>query len=179
VGAVTHGVKHAASHVCLAAIVVGMTVAAAGAARASVESDHSTIYATSAAQPKVNSQGPISQRVAAILRAQGYALIHQLHPWKDDPAALILAGGASNENSIRPNASTAFGLATLYRSTGDRGRLEQMLTLNSTVTVFYADQSWEQTRGVAGKCRVEPGAVVLEDGRRIGIKLDELKVQCP
>jgi len=61
----------------------------------------------------------MGDHIAAILQAQGESLIRQLHPWKDDPAALILAAGASNEHSIRPNAHTAFGLATLYRCTGD------------------------------------------------------------
>ena len=100
-------------------LVVALVSTAAGTAHATVESDLATRYATAAAKPQLGSDGPISKRVAAILQAQGKSLIRQLHPWKGDPAALILTAGASNENAIRPNAHTAFGLATLYRCTGD------------------------------------------------------------
>ena len=66
-----------------------------------------------------------------------------------------------------------------------RARREQIFALNSSVTVFYPAQSSPQTRDVAARCKLEPLGtprdltIVLEDGKRVHLDLDNLKVSIP
>src|SRR5205823_14754070 len=65
-------------------------LASCALARATVESDLAGIYATTAAQPGLKFDGPLSRRVASILQKQANYLVGQLHPWDQDPHALLL-----------------------------------------------------------------------------------------
>jgi hypothetical protein len=66
-----------------------------------------------------------------------------------------------------------------------RARLEQILALNSRAAVFYPDQSAISTRETAERCKLEPLSlprdmtIVLEDGKRLHIDLENLKVELP
>jgi hypothetical protein len=98
------------------------TAARAGSPSSSqqaVEEELATIYASAAARPVLQADNPLARRVLAILEKQAAALQRQLHPWEHDSRARLLTSGASGEAGIRPNAHVAFGLAVLYRCTGN------------------------------------------------------------
>ncbi|MEA2707551.1 MAG: hypothetical protein QOF78_152 [Phycisphaerales bacterium] len=102
------------------------------------ENELNTIYATTRANPSLKSRGEIAQRVEAVLQKQGKFLVAQLHPWERDPGAALLTDGKPNEAGIRPNAHAAYGLAVLYRTTGDQSARDHALKILRFVLPTHA-----------------------------------------
>ena len=98
-------------------------------ARAQIEHELETIYATTAPKLALIHEGEIARRIEPILRKQSKYLVAQLRPWKQDPRALLLGNGGSLEGDIRSNAHTAFGLAVLARVFDDRAARDQSVAI--------------------------------------------------
>jgi hypothetical protein len=77
-------------------------------------------YAATRANPALRTRGPIMEELEPLLLQQARYLVSQLHPWDKDPAAQLLTTGQSNEHGIRPNATTALGLAIVSRTFPDQ-----------------------------------------------------------
>jgi hypothetical protein len=80
-----------------------------------IQSDLAGQFFCRAPQPNISHRTEVTDRIKAIVMQQNRALVAMLHPWQKDPSALLLGPGASDENSIRPNTHTAFGLAIISR----------------------------------------------------------------
>src|SRR5215210_555224 len=86
---------------------------------AQISSDLAGDFACGQARPALKHRGEIMRRVEKILTQQTRYLISTMHPWEQDPSALLLTGGGSNEHNIRPNSHTAFALAVLTQCAAD------------------------------------------------------------
>ncbi len=99
----------------MAFLLLNLSAAAAMPDPEQMRKDLETLYATSAVNSSLDKLTDEGRSLIPLMFQQGEYLMGLLHPWDEDPKALLLTDGNHGEHGIRPNTHTAFSFAAMVR----------------------------------------------------------------